>query len=42
MKIVQKFAVLNRKAIVDEIVKRMDLEAAEQFTTIHNYIDLEI
>ncbi len=40
MKIVQKFAVLNRKAIVDEIVKRMDLEAAEQFTTIHNYIDL--
>ncbi len=41
MKIVQKFAVLNRKAIVDEIVKRMDLEAAEQFTTIHNYIDLD-
>ncbi|OPZ91611.1 MAG: RNA-splicing ligase RtcB [Firmicutes bacterium ADurb.Bin419] len=36
MKIVQKFAVLNRKAIVDEIVKRMEFEVIEQFTTIHN------
>lgn len=41
MKIVQKFAVYNRKAIVDEIVKRMDFEICEQFTTIHNYIDLD-
>jgi len=41
MKIVQKFAVLNRKAIVDEIVKRMEFEVVEQFTTIHNYIDLD-
>jgi len=41
MKIVQKFAVLNRKAIVDEIVKRMGFEILEQFTTIHNYIDLD-
>ncbi|HEY9062948.1 MAG TPA: RtcB family protein [Pseudobacteroides sp.] len=41
MKIVQRFAVLNRKAIVDEIVKRMELDIAEQFTTIHNYIDLD-
>jgi RNA-splicing ligase RtcB len=40
MKIVQKFAVLNRKAIVDEIVKRMEFEVLEQFTTVHNYIDL--
>ncbi|MCX7709705.1 MAG: RtcB family protein [Clostridia bacterium] len=41
MKIVQKFGVFNRKAIVNEIVKRMQLEVQEQFTTIHNYIDLE-
>ncbi len=41
MKIVQRFAVLNRKAIVDEIVTRMDIDVAEQFTTIHNYIDLD-
>jgi tRNA-splicing ligase RtcB len=41
MKIVQKFAVLNRKAIVDEIVKRMEFQVAEQFTTIHNYIDID-
>jgi len=41
MKIVQKFAVLNRKAIVDEIVNRMEFEVIEQFTTIHNYIDLD-
>jgi len=41
MKLVQKFAVLNRKAIVDEIVKRMDFKIEEQFTTIHNYIDLD-
>jgi len=36
MKIVQRFAVLNRKAIVDEIVKRMGFQILEQFTTIHN------
>lgn len=41
MKIVQRFAVLNRKAIVDEIAKRMDMDIVEQFTTIHNYIDLD-
>jgi RNA-splicing ligase RtcB len=41
MKLVQKFAVLNRKAIVDEIVTRMGIEIIEQFTTIHNYIDLD-
>lgn len=41
MKLVQKFAVLNRKAIVDEIVKRMDFTVKEQFTTIHNYIDMD-
>ena len=41
MKLVQKFAVLNRKAILDEIVRRMDFKIEEQFTTIHNYIDID-
>lgn len=41
MKIIQEFAVFNRKAIVDEIIRRMDLDVEERFTTIHNYIDLE-
>lgn len=41
MKIVQRYAVLNRKAIVDEIIKLMGFSVAEQFTTIHNYIDLD-
>ena len=41
MRIVQEFALLNRRAMVDEIVKGMGLHVADQFTTIHNYIDLE-
>lgn len=41
MKIVQQYAVYNRKAIVDEIINRVELEIEEQFTTIHNYIDLD-
>ncbi|MCH5195943.1 MAG: RtcB family protein [Oscillospiraceae bacterium] len=41
MKIIQRFAVLNRKAMVDEIMTALDLHAEEQFTTIHNYIDTE-
>lgn len=41
MKIVQKYAELNRQAMVDEIVKGMKLHVLEQFTTIHNYIDTE-
>mgnify|MGYP000930288867 CR=1 FL=1 len=41
MKIVQQYAVYNRKAIVDEIINRMGFEIEEQFTTIHNYIDLD-
>lgn len=40
MKIVQQYAVYNRKAIVDEIINRMGFEIEDQFTTIHNYIDL--
>lgn len=41
MRIVQKFAVLNRQAMMDEIVRGMGLTVVEQFTTIHNYIDTE-
>ena len=41
MKIVQEFADINRKAMMDEIVKGMKLHIEEQFTTIHNYIDTE-
>lgn len=40
MKLVQQYAVYNRQAIVDEILCRMGLTAADRFTTIHNYIDL--
>ena len=41
MRIAQEFATLNRKAMVDTIVKGMKLHPIEQFTTIHNYIDTE-
>jgi len=33
--------VLNRKAIVETIVKHMNLKVADCFTTTHNYIDIE-
>ena len=39
MELVQRFAALNRQAMVDEILKGMKLHAEETFTTIHNYID---
>lgn len=41
MAIVQHYADLNRKAIVRELEKRMKFKIVEQFTTIHNYIDME-
>ena len=41
MKIIQKFAALNRKAMVETILDGMKLTRAEQFTTIHNYIDTD-
>jgi len=41
MQIVQRFATLNRQAIVDEIVTGMQLHVEETFTTTHNYIDTE-
>ena len=40
MQLIQQFAVLNRKAIVDELVQGMKLRYDLDFTTIHNYIDL--
>ena len=41
MAIAQAYADLNRRAMMDTILKGMGLKAAERFTTIHNYIDLE-
>ena len=41
MKIVQEFAVLNRQAMMNEIIKGMGIHVPECFTTIHNYIDTE-
>lgn len=41
MKIVQKFAMLNRQAMMDEIVSGMGFSVEDQFTTIHNYIDTD-
>lgn len=41
MKIIQAYARLNRQAMMDELVKGMKLHVAEQFTTVHNYIDTE-
>ena len=40
MEIVQKYAVLNRHAMADVIVREMKLDVADAFTTIHNYIDI--
>ncbi len=41
MKIVQQYAVLNRRAMVEVILKEMGFTALECFTTIHNYIDTD-
>ena len=41
MRITQRFAVLNRKAMTDVILRGMGLTKVEEFTTIHNYIDTE-
>lgn len=41
MKLIQRFALLNRKAMMDEIIKGLKLKVVEEFTTIHNYIDTE-
>jgi len=41
MAIIQRYADLNRRAIMKEMQKRVKFRVAEQFTTVHNYIDLE-
>lgn len=41
MKLTQRFAVLNRKAMANVIVSGMGFTVADEFTTIHNYIDTE-
>lgn len=41
MKILQRYAMLNRKAMLSEIIRGMKLKAEEEFTTIHNYIDTD-
>lgn len=41
MKLVQQFAMLNRKAMMDELIRGMKLKVEEEFTTIHNYIDTD-
>ena len=41
MAIIQAFADANRKAIAKAIMEKMRIAPVEQFTTVHNYIDLE-
>ena len=41
MKIVQRFAMLNQKAMMDELIRGMKFKVEEEFTTIHNYIDTD-
>ncbi|MBQ7873983.1 MAG: RtcB family protein [Oscillospiraceae bacterium] len=41
MKIIQKFAMLNRKAMTEVIINGMGLTETERFTTVHNYIDTD-
>lgn len=41
MKIMQEYAVLNRKAIVETILSEYGMDFTKSFTTIHNYIDMD-
>ena len=41
MKVIQRFATLNRKAMTEVILRGMKLSEVERFTTIHNYIDTD-
>ena len=41
MAILQRYAEINRKAIIKELEKRVGFKVVESFTTTHNYIDLE-
>ena len=40
MEIVQQYAVKNREAMADVIIREMHLTVSDCFTTIHNYIDI--
>ena len=41
MRIVQRFAALNRQAMAQTVLEKMGLTEVDRFTTIHNYIDTE-
>lgn len=41
MKILQKFADLNRKSMAKVIIDKMGLTPIDEFTTIHNYLDTD-
>jgi RNA-splicing ligase RtcB len=41
MKIIQRFAVLNRQAMIGVILREMGFTRVGEFTTIHNYIDTD-
>jgi len=41
MAIIQRYADLNRRAIMRELEKRVKFKIVEQFATVHNYIDLD-
>lgn len=41
MEIMQEYAFLNRKAIIETILTNMGLDYTDSFTTVHNYVDLD-
>lgn len=41
MRLMQRYADLNRKAIADAIIEAFALTVVDRFSTIHNYIDTE-
>ena len=41
MEITQEYAGINRRAIADTILYHMNLHPADEFTTVHNYLDTE-
>lgn len=41
MKLMQEYAMLNRRIIAEEIIDNLKLKADGSFTTVHNYIDTD-
>lgn len=41
MQLIQRFAALNRQAMLERIVTGLGLRVEERFTTVHNYIDTQ-